>query len=166
MDAWRVTQEDHDVHDIATMRLTNYEIIILNGIAINLFTNGKRESALRLFEDLRNNINHFIVDGVEKMRTYLLVSYNYTKQLGLNNQHYRVLDITEEGINRCIQYFDVRRVAGLVVNKAYSLLELGDKEKSVPHFAIAYYVFGLFNRTEHQRNIKHYVEERLGLVFS
>jgi len=164
MDTWRVTREDEDIDRIATIRLTNYEILILNSIAINLCENDKHVEGLRIFEDLRNNIKRFYVDGTEKMRTYLLVSYNYSKHLGSTGQHYSVLDIVEEGLNLCLQYGDLKRVAGFAVNKACALLELDEKEKSIPYFAIAYYVSGLFGRAENQRRTRQHVKDRLGIT--
>jgi len=166
MDAWRITRKDKDIDDITAIRLTNYELLLLNSIAINLCANGQINKGLRIFEDLQNNIKHFYVDGTEKMRTYPLVSYNYSKNLGSVDQYCKILDISDEGLNLCIQYGDLRRIAGLAVNKAYALFELGQDEKSVPYFAIAHYVSGLFSRVENQRRARKYAEERLGIVFS
>ena len=168
MEAWRITQKGRDVHDIEMARLTNYEIILLINIAINWCENREYEKGLQLFEKLRNNITNFYVDGAEKMRTYLLVLYNYSKYLGDIGQSNIniILDIAEEGINLCIQYGNLRQLVGLVVNKAWALHEHGNKEKSVPYFAMAYYVSGLFGRTDNQKRTSEYVRERLGILLT
>ena len=165
MNAWRVTQEDKDIHDIATTRLTNYEIIILNNMAINLCVNNNKDAGLKLFENLRNNINHFYVDWVEKARTYLLVAYNYTKFLGPSGQHYRVLDITTEGLESCALYGDLRRVPGLAVNKACALTETGQTEKSAPYFVMAHYLFGLFGRPKDQKFARQQAKKHFGVTY-
>ena len=166
VDAWRVTQKDIDVERVGMMRLTNYEIVILNNIAVNLCENGELYRGLRMLENLMNIIKTFIVDGAEKMHMYPTVSYNYSKYLGNIKEYYKVIAISNEGMENCVRMGDLRRMDGFAVNYGWALCEMGDKEKSLPYLAMAHYVTGLFGRAENQQFTRQYVEEHFGITLN
>lgn len=167
-EAWRVTKDDFDSFDeytIASTRLTNYEIVILNQIAINLCENGELPRGTRILWDTLISMERFYVDESERVRLYPMILYNYSKFVRLAGHTQESLDAAIKGEELCLKYRQLKFVPAYMTNRATALRELKENEKSASYLAIAYYTSVLLGRTVNQDAIKRYAGEKLNLNF-
>jgi len=154
-----------DEDAIINQRLTFKEVTTVNQIAIHLCETGQQRKGLRLFEDLIKNMDKFYVDNTEKMRMYPAILYNYSKNLGRAGMRKDAFALAIEGDEICAGDGDLDMLSSFAGNRAYSLQDLGDKEKSVPIFAQAYHSSGMVGKIENQNITKQYVKKRFNIDF-
>jgi transcriptional regulator with XRE-family HTH domain len=164
-EAWHVTKKKLNEDEIEHMRLTRYEIIILNETALYLCNNGEAERGLNIFDSLTKNIKKHCVDETERMKTYLTVLYNYTKYLGINNKRPKALALAKNGLELSVKYKDLWHAPLFMTNIAVNLFKLGEKKKSVPYFAQAYFGSVIMRRPDDQKAICEYAREHLKINF-
>ncbi len=96
IEALNVTIPDFDMEMIDRYRLTYNEIALINTLAVYYGKNENIPQAVKILERLRDSINRSYEDESEKMRTYLMVLYNYSKYLGLVKRYDEALAIAED----------------------------------------------------------------------
>ncbi|MCL2602994.1 MAG: tetratricopeptide repeat protein [Defluviitaleaceae bacterium] len=164
-EAWLVTKGKPNEGKIADIRITYYEIIILNDMAIYLCDNGESERGLKIFDGLIKNLDSNYVDETERMRTYLTVLYHYTMYLGRNEYRPKALKLARDGYELSIKHNDLWHASRFMINIAVNLFQLGQKEESIPHFALAYFGSVIMKMPLSQKAIFNYTKERLGIIF-
>jgi transcriptional regulator with XRE-family HTH domain len=162
-EALKITRPDFDENKIPQYRLTYYELMLINKMAIHDTENNNRNHGLKIFERLRDSMNGSYADESEKIRMYSVVLYNYSKNLGLQKRYDEALEIIAEGEELELRHGSFKLLPDFSINKACDLLEMGEKEKSVPYFALAYY--GSLLLKDDAAVINDYVRERLGIEF-
>ncbi|MCL2050238.1 MAG: helix-turn-helix domain-containing protein [Lachnospiraceae bacterium] len=165
MEALYITKPDFNELKIRQYRLMFYEIQLVNLLAAYYCENGQLSHGVKIFEQLRESINNTYVDEMEKIRTYPMVLYNYSKFLGIMKRYDEALEIIAEGENLDKKHKRINTLNGFAINKACDYLELGRKEESIPYFAQAYYCYGMMGEKAAQKLIQDYAKERLGLKF-
>ena len=173
-EALQITWPDFDDNDegciesISRRPLAYYEISLLNQLAMHHRDAGNDPHAAKIYEKLKYNMDNSYVDELEKARMYGALLYNYSKTLILMAQYEKALKIIDEGVEFEQRGQRLTNLPDFSLNKAVCLLELGKKEDSIPHFALAYYGSGLFLDFGGRQNmaaIQEYAEERLGMSF-
>ena len=161
-----IDDKDFDYGIVARTRLTYCEIIAVNQIAVNYCSTGNISKGLRIFEDLKESMDRFIVDEVEKMRMYTGVLYNYSKYLGLAKRYEEAILITELGDDLCVKHGRLEPLPGLMLNHACGLLFLNRKEESLPYFAQAFYGFMLIDRLDDAITTKTIIFDNFGITLN
>jgi len=139
LNALRITCPQFKECDIDHYPLSYYEISIINAYASHISDTEDLSHANKLFERLRRNLDERCIDEYEKDRIYSTVLFNYSSSLGNAGWRQEALAIINEGerferIRGCLLNLPV-----LNFNKGYNILMLGNKEESIPYFALAYY---------------------------
>ncbi|MCL2227051.1 MAG: transcriptional regulator [Oscillospiraceae bacterium] len=165
LDGVRITFPDYDESLVEHRRLTYYEIILINQIAVHYSNKGDMLRGTRLLERLCSSMSKTYVDEAEKVRMYTALLYNYSKNLGKIGSYSEALEVIKEAENLSVKHGRLSNLYSLAVNKACDFLELGEKERCVPHFAQAYYGAKMFNETHHVDVVASYVKKRLNLEF-
>ena len=156
------------IENIGNRPLAYYEISILNQIAMHYRDAGDYAHAAKMYEKLKHSMDNSYVDELEKARMYGALLYNYSKTLSLTAHYHEALQIIDEGFNFELRGRRLQNLPDFAINKACCLLELGEKEESIPYFAQAYYgasMFADFGGIQNMAVIQEYVRERLGIVF-
>jgi len=160
-----MTRPDFDEREVEGYRLTIAEISIIKQIAVHYCEAGNMKQGLRLFERLKDSINRYYVDEHEKVNSYPSLLYNYSKYLALAERHEDALEIVDEGEALAIKHKQFVLLPSFAVNRACCLLDLGQKEKSVPYFAMAYYGMIILGHSNSRLIIVNHVKEHLGIMF-
>ncbi|MCL2217462.1 MAG: helix-turn-helix domain-containing protein [Defluviitaleaceae bacterium] len=162
-DAWLTTRKVFDEDSIAKTRLSYSEIVITNLIGLHMCESGELRRGVRLLESLCNSMKHYYVDESARIRMYPAVLYNLSKFMGRMGARNDAYALALEGDELCTKHGDFDMLSSFAINRAVNLSELGDKEKSVPIFAQAFYSAGLLGEIANQVAIRQYVKERLGI---
>jgi hypothetical protein len=161
-----ITIPDFDEMKITGYRLTYIEITLINKLANYAGENGDVPRALNIYKRLRDNMNYNYLDEHEKVRTYSMILYNYSKYLGLEGRYAEALTLIAEGELLALKHKRLSDMPGFMINKACDLLEIGNKEDSIPFFALSYYGSEIINDLKSQRIDADYVKEKLKIVFA
>jgi len=156
------------IQNISMRPLAYYEISILNQIASHYRDINDYTHAAKMCEMLKHNMDNYYVDELEKSRMYGALLYNYSKALILMKQYDEALKIIDQGVEFEQRGQRLLILPDLTMNRAICLLELGKKEESTPHLALAYYgasMFADFGGRQNMAIIKEYAKERLGVDF-
>jgi transcriptional regulator with XRE-family HTH domain len=164
-EAIRITIPDFDEREIERYRLTYKEINLVNKLAAYSGDNNKMPYAAKIYEQLRNSINRFYLDEREKLKTYIMILYNYSKCLVLMERYDEALEIISEGERLSSQSSRLMILPGLFINKAYGYFELGNIDESITYFALAYYGSEIVERRNNQEKVKDYVNQKLNITF-
>jgi transcriptional regulator with XRE-family HTH domain len=163
--AIKITIPDFDEREIERYRLTYIEITLINKLATHSAENNKALHTAKIYEQLRNSINRFYLDEREKLKTYIMILYNYSKCLGLMKRYDEALEIIAEGEMLSSQSERLTMLPGLMLNKACDYFELGKIDESLPYFALYYYGCEIVEKRKNQNKAKDYVIENLNIMF-
>jgi len=150
---------------VARTRMTHNEITAVNQIAINLCESGNMTVGLRLFCDLKESMDRYIVDENEKIRMYIAVLYNYSKFLGQSGFYEEALNMIDKGENLCIKHGRLELLPRFALNRACDVMETISKEESLPYFVQAYYGSMITGRLDYAVAIEKYVLDLFGFSF-
>jgi len=162
-EAINVTRKDFDIGRTALTRLTYNEIKALNQMAINLCSSGDIANGLQLFEDIRRSMDRFYVDEHEKIRMYTAILYNKSLFLGRSGNYKDSMALAIEGDEIDAKHQRLQRMADFAINRACCMQKMGEKEKSLPYFALSFYCSGLWGRQRDVDAASEYVKEHLGI---
>ncbi|MCL2227429.1 MAG: hypothetical protein FWB97_07360 [Oscillospiraceae bacterium] len=165
LEGLRITLPTFSERKIEFYNLSQNEVRLINKLAIYYAETGNLPAALHIYAAMRLSMDNSYLDESEKMKTYVTILYNYSKYLGLSGRHDEAYEIARTGEAIAIREGQIRLLPGFAMNIACSLLALGQKEESVPHFSQAYYGSALVNKVENQAAAGGYVREHLQIGF-
>jgi len=168
LEALRLTWPNFDEKDISRKPLTLDESFIISGLAWYYMNKGELKRASKIYESLLENIDRRYVDEYEKARVYNGNLIDYTTCLGRMDRRTEALEILDEAENFEQSRGALSPLPMIAANRAYSLYERGEKEKSQAYFAMAYYGFLMFKdygRAAHIKIAQRLVRERFGFEF-
>jgi hypothetical protein len=165
MDAIKITRPVFNEQNIDRYSLSYNEIVLINKLGIYYSKNNDRPRCIRIFERLRESMNSYSTDESEKIKMYPLILYNYSKQLGLQKRYEEALSIINEGEIMGLKFQRLNMLPGYALNKACDLLEMGNKEKTFPLYAQAYYGSVAIGNNYNQKAITEFTKEKFDLVF-
>ena len=142
MNAIRMTLPDFDgVTPLEQNLLTFNEITIINSIASLYAGNGKIEEASRLEFWLKEYMDRNLIDGKEKRAKYPMILYNLSNWLRKQQRFEEAEQLTEAGIDFCIQYGNLVALPLLVFNKGCVLAAIGNIEEAKKFFRQSTVIF-------------------------
>jgi len=170
--ALAATLPKFDEKILSKYRLSYSEIVIVNQLAgyyASQENDKSRKRGLRMYKNLAKSMDTYIVDEDEKVRMYETVLYNYSKFLGISKQYKTALKIVDEGERLAQKHSRLWSLPDFAINRAYNMLELGEKKESLPYFALAFYgsiMFTEYGGVNSAKIILGYAKEHLNIEFN
>ena len=121
--------------------LTFDEITIINSIATNCYSLGKREEAKLMLLYLKDYLEHKDIDQEEKAKVYPMILFHLSNWLGAEGKNELAYELCDTGIDYCIQYGKLALFPKLIFNKAHSLGRMNRLEEAIPYFRQACMLF-------------------------
>ncbi|MDC2866121.1 helix-turn-helix domain-containing protein [Bacillus sp. BP-3] len=132
--------------------LKGREIEILNSIAIIHCECQEYNMAISIYTKLLNSITHTPLK--DKNHIQIRVIYGLARTLTLSQNYKKSLFYAEQGIKQCIKIESLYLLGELYYQKAYNLCFLNKKDKAIPIFKKALFIFESQNATEFIEHIK------------
>lgn len=164
VDAIKITKPHFNEELIDTYILFYDEIIIINQIATAHFYISSTEKSTDTLLMLKASMDKGYIDYDEKIRTYITILYNITKNLGILKRYDECLEICDIGIELCQKYQNTYLHPMLLYYKACCLLYLEKKEEGISILEKAYALFIGYDRLTELAEIKSYVEKEFGII--
>lgn len=164
VEAIKITKPDFEEEKIDTYILFYDEIILINQISTALFFISSVEKATDTLLKLKASMDKCYADDDEKVKTYITILYNITKNLGLLKRYEESLEICDIGIVLCQKYQNAFLHPMLLFNKAYCLLYSGKKEEGINILQKVYALFLGYDRLAELAEIESYVEKEFGIT--
>jgi len=169
LDALKITCPQFDERDIDNYRLSYNEIALINQYAGYLGKSGDTNRSADIYARLRRNLESFVVDEVERSRSYSTIMFNYSISLGRSGRRMENQAVIDDGESFERSRRHLIELPGFAFNKGYNLLMLDKKEGCIPYFALAYYGTALFAK-HGQKPYLSIIQEKakslLGIVFN
>ncbi len=105
--------------------LTSEEASMLNTLACQLETGGKRNQAINLFYHLKRFYESNLADPHEMLRVFPTVLYNLSKLLGLSGRYDECIEVSLEGIRLMKSYARSRRLGKILYNLSWAMVKRG-----------------------------------------
>ena len=154
IEALHLTLKDYKIGLLPKAKLlTKTELIILNNIARMLYFTNQKEHAINLMEFLRSYFENGIVSEEEKAKNYPVILFNLENWYGLKGEGQKSLELSEKGINACIQYGKLTQFPYQIFNKGYALNLLGKRQEAEKYISDAFTIF---------KQMKKYEEAKFG----
>lgn len=165
LQALSLTLPDFDFDHISDYLLGIEEVKILNQLANSYSEAGDRRFAIHIYRQLFDDSRKHLLNSEAKVSLFIMLSYNYSRLLGLERRYEEEIEIATLGQQACIQYNKCRLLGGLLLNIACGLHELGKDEESKSNLIDAYYAHRLMKNEPSCELIKKYAEETFNIIF-
>jgi len=156
-------EKEEEEESLDKCRLSYYEVMIANQMAMHYCNAGNASRGLKLFERLRDSMNRYYVDEREKVRMYPTIFYNYSKHLGRAGRRIEALEIIKEGEEMELRHKRLTLLPAFALNRAYNLQMLGKVEESVPIWVMAYHGSRLFNYANDTEIIAEHIQKHFDI---
>lgn len=141
--ALSLTLPDFDFDHISDYLLGIEEIKILNQFANSYSEAGDRRFAIHIYRQLFEDSRKHLLNSEAKVSLFTMLSYNYSRLLGLERRYEEEIEIATLGQQACIRYNKCQYLGGLLLNIACALHELGKNDESKSKLIDAYYAHKL-----------------------
>ena len=121
--------------------LTFDEITIMNNIAINYYSLGKKEDAKKILVYLKDYLEHRDIDLEDKAKVYPMILFNLSNWAGAEGRNELAYELCDTGIDFCIAHGKLTVFPHLIFNKGYSLAKMNRHKEAIPFFSQACTVF-------------------------
>lgn len=122
--ALTLSRPNFDERKIAKLLLSVDEVKIANNIA-NIYTKQEKwDEAFNIYQQLIENLDAAYLDSEQRDRLLTMLSYNYSRALGLDKKYEQSLQIAQRGIDISLKTGRAIQLAQLYTNKAYCLYYL------------------------------------------
>lgn len=168
LDALKTTWFDYNEQDIHTRRLTHYEALLINQIAGYYYTIDQYCDAEKIYAALYNGFNAQYKDETEKARLYTTIVYNYACCLNEMEKYNQSMGLLEEVITFYKDRGRLLEIPRLICVWANNLFDTGEKNNSLPYYALAYYgacIFDEYGLSPYIPIIADHVKESFGIGF-
>lgn len=143
LQALSLTLPDFDFDHISNYLLGIEEIKILNQLANSYSEAGDRRFAIHIYRQLFEDSRKQLLNSEAKVSLVIMISYNYSRLLGLERRYEEEIEIATIGQKACIQYNKTRGLGGLLLNISCALHELGRNEESKSKIIDSFYAYRL-----------------------
>lgn len=143
LQALSLTLPDFDFDHISDYLLGIEEVKILNQLANSYSEAGDRRFAIHIYRQLFEDSRKELFNSEAKISLFTMLSYNYSRLLGLERRYEEEIEIATLGQQACIRYNKCQYLGGLLLNIACALHELGKNDESKSKLIDAYYAHKL-----------------------
>lgn len=140
-EAIRLTSPYFDIDHIDKGLYCIDEVKVINQIANIYSKQGKREQALQIFVQLIEYIKQHFHNVKQSGGLLPLVSFNYARELDLDGQYEKAIEVAHWGWESCVQYGQYATLPSAIEIIAECYHFLGDDEKSKDYYKQAYYIY-------------------------
>lgn len=145
LQALSLTLPDFDFDHISNYLLGIEEVKILNQLANSYSEAGDRRFAIHIYRQLFEDSRKQLLNSEAKVSLVIMISYNYSRLLGLERRYEEEIEIATIGQKACIQYNKTRGLGGLLLNISCALHELGRNEESKSKIIDSFYAYRLID---------------------
>lgn len=165
LEAIELTHKGFSFDKLDRLFLTREEIHIMNMLANTYCEENDHETAVKIFRKLiekleRNSIN---TDYEEAARLLILLKYNLSRSLGILDYYKECLDITEDALVLCKKHGRPAQFAELMINKAYALCSIRQKEEGALALKNALYINSMLELSDNVAAICRDAEKLFGI---
>lgn len=159
LQALSLTLPDFDFDRISDYLLGIEEIKILNQLANSYSEAGDRRFAIHIYRQLFEDSRKQLLNTEAKVSLVIMLSYNYSRLLGLERRYEEEIEVATIGQQACIQYNKTRGLGGLLLNIAYAQHGLGLDNESKSNLIDAYFAYRLMKDDGSCTIIQKYAKE-------
>lgn len=159
LQALSLTLPDFDFDHISDYLLGIEEVKILNQIANSYSEAGDRRFAIHIYRQLFEDSRKQLLNTEAKVSLVIMLSYNYSRLLGLERRYEEEIEVATIGQQACIQYNKTRGLGGLLLNIAYAQHGLGLDNESKSNLIDAYFAYRLMKDDGSCTIIQKYAKE-------
>lgn len=163
LQALSLTLPDFDFDHISDYLLGIEEIKILNQLANSYSEAGDRRFAIHIYRQLFDDSRKHLLNSEAKVSLFIMLSYNYSRLLGLERRYEECIEVATLGQQECIKYNKTRGLGGLLLNIAYAQHNLGEIEKSKANLTNAYFAYRLMQDKVSCDVVSNYAKETFGI---
>jgi len=138
--AAELSVKDYSSENLLHHVLSTDDINVLNSLAVSFYTIGQEDKGIELLYALKEFIEKKIVDDGMISPMYTRILYNLSKWIGLRGYYQEVLKLCDIGILRCIEFGAYLCFAGLLLNKGYAFVMLGQKDIGKKYLQESFYI--------------------------
>lgn len=160
--ALSLTLPDFDIDHISDYLLGIEEVKILNQLANSYSEAGDRRFAIHIYRQLFEDPRKQLLNTEAKVSLIIMLSYNYSRLLGLERRYEEKIEIATIGQQACIQYNKCRLLGGLLLNIAYAQHGLGQDDECKANLIDSYYANHLMKNYKSCDVVKEYAKEIFG----
>lgn len=165
LQALSLTLPDFDFDRISDYLLGIEEVKILNQLANSYSEAGDRRFAIHIYRQLFDDSRKHLLNSEAKVSLFIMLSYNYSRLLGLERRYEEEIEIATLGQQACIQYNKCRLLGGLLLNIACGLHELGKDQESKSKLIDSFYAYRLMGDLTSCDIIKEYAKNTFNINF-
>ena len=165
LQALSLTLPDFDFDHISDYLLGIEEIKILNQLANSYSEAGDRRFAIHIYRQLFDDSRKHLLNSEAKVSLFIMLSYNYSRLLGLERRYEEEIEIATLGQQACIQYNKCRLLGGFLLNIACGLHELGKDQESKSKLIDSFYAYRLMGDLTSCDIIKEYAKNTFNINF-
>ena len=159
-EAFIMTRNNFDENSVENYFLTKVDFTVISLMALQHIKLKDRERGIKIFYQLKKNMDTHYFDKSERGKRYPHIIYNLTKHLGHAKRYEESIPLCDEGKKICIETGFLRLLPNIMTNKAFSLLALGDADACTKMLIEIHGFCGLCNRHEEQAQMISYAKER------
>jgi len=163
VEALNITKQNFDEDKIDTYVLLSNEIKLINQIAVAHSFLSSLEKSVNILLKLKASIDKSYFDEAEKIRTYITLLYNISKNLGLLKRYEECIHICDIGLELCQKHRNFFYYPMFQYNKAYYILHMRKKEEGIALLEKAYTLFAAYNRYAELSSIESHVDKEFGI---
>ena len=141
------------------------EVKVINQIAGVYSEQGNNEQALQIYVQLIDYIKQHFQNVKQSGGLLPLVSYNYARELDLDGQYEKAIEIAKLGWEACVQYGQYASLPCTLEIIAECYHFLGDDEKSKDYYRQAYYLYKAVGRNHGIELVRSETQQYFGSNF-
>lgn len=163
LQALSLTLPDFDFDHISNYLLGIEEVKILNQLANSYSEAGDRRFAIHIYRQLFEDSRKQLLNSEAKVSLVIMISYNYSRLLGLERRYEECIEVAKLGQQKCIIYNKCQLLGGLLLNIAYAKHGLGLEDECKATLIDAYYANHLMENHKSCKVVLDYAKE-IGIV--
>ena len=164
--ALKITNPNFDEEKIDTYIYTSIEMELINTIAAAHNFKNSIEKSTDIYLKLKTAMDKNYMNDDSKLRNYLQVLFNVTKNLSISSKHEDCLQLCDKGIELSKADRNSYFLPRFIFHKGCSLLYLNKREEGIGYMCKAYALFlGMDNHTEISLMLP-FLENEFGLNLS
>lgn len=164
LNAIRLTIPEFDLEKIEKHFLAVDEIKIILDIAIKYEETGKCRFGIEIAGQLIKYIKNQFLDVSDKSVVVPLIAYHCSRMLGNECRYEESLEVSQAGIDCCIEYCSPRFLGELLIMKSNALRHLKREEEAKDCGIRAYYILDTMKIAEQMEVAKNYLKEAFSFL--
>lgn len=164
--ALSITAGSFNEEHIAARLYTNYELELINMLALSYAENGDRARGIKILKDLVKSIEQSCMNRIIDRKFSTGILYNLSKYLSMENRRQEALEVCNRGINLCYDSSMIYALPQLYYNKACILHKLSRVKEYKHYIEFSCNLSYEMGRIREAKERKKRAEQRFGLTLN